>query len=421
MTLRHLGLGPSILGYLSLTAAAASAQGTAAATCSSYSHAEVNKVDLLFVVDNSRSMSDEQRALTDQIPKLIDAITTGQRFAGDPRPFRPVTDLHVGVVSTDMGIPGVEFPPSCSPDGGSDGRLLHAAPQETQLSCQREYPQYQSYRAHYDDRDALANAVACTASLGTEGCGIEQPLESAFKALWPKAPPAGSQQNPFRFISTTEAGTWGRGDRTEAQGGNYGFLRNDPDDPSLIAIVLLTDEEDCSVGETSHLQPRSQLAEDSPYWQQDINLRCYYNKQFLFDLERRYLDGLRALRPGREDLVFFSVIAGVPADLVSRDVLARTDFSDAAARDTFYDDILNDPRMQEAIDPSSNPGSGTGNLRPSCVRSVAGESGVSTAFPPRRLVSLARAFGKHGMVQSICQDDFGPAVDAIVDGLADHL
>jgi hypothetical protein len=360
-------------------------------------------------------MSGEQRALTDQIPKLIESLTTGRRHPGERRSFRPVTDLHGGVVSTDMGIPGVELAPSCHADGGPDGRLLHAPPQQTELSCDSEYPQYQSYQAaDGDDPDALANAVACTASLGTQGCGFEQPLESAFKALWP-------HENPFRFISISEQGTWGRGDLPEARGGNLGFLRNDEDDPSLIAIVVLTDEEDCSVRATEHLMPNNQLAEDSPYRAQDINLRCYYNKQFLYDIENRYLEGLRALRPGREDLVFFSVIAGVPADLVDSDVLARTDFSDADARDKLYDGILDDPRMQEELDPSTNPGTGQGNLRPSCVRAVEGENTVATAFPPRRLVSLARAFGEHGMVQSICQDDFGPAVEAIVDGLAAHL
>lgn len=416
MSLRHLGLGPSIFGCLSLTAVAASAQEAAAANGGVCSYAkEVDKIDLLFVVDNSASMAGEQRALTNQIPKLIETLTTGRRYLGDPKPFRPVTDLHVGVVSTDMGIPGVELPPTCHADGGPDGRLLHAAPQQTNLSCDSEYPQFQSYQAAYDDPDELASAVACTASLGTDGCGFEQPLESAFKALWP-------HKNPFRFISTTESGTWGRGDRSEAEGGNLGFLRNDPDDPSLIAIVVLTDEEDCSVKSTDHLKPNNQLAEDSPYRAQDINLRCYYNKQFLYDIENRYLAGLRALRPGREDLVFFSVIAGVPADLVDSDALARVDFSDADARDEFYDGILDDPRMQEEVDPTTSPGSGQGNLRPSCVRApAAGETTASTAFPPRRLVSLARAFGEHGMVQSICQDDFGPAVEAIADGLAGHL
>src|ERR1700748_677474 len=71
----------------------------------------VDKVDLLMMVDNSNSMAGEQGSLKDQFPSVIKVLTTGYRFDGDPDPFPPVKDLHVGVVSSDMGIPGVELPP----------------------------------------------------------------------------------------------------------------------------------------------------------------------------------------------------------------------------------------------------------------------------------------------------------------------
>ena len=261
-------------------------------------------------------------------------------------------------------------------------------------------------------------------ALGTGGCGFEQQLEAGFKALWPKQAldAAGKviMPNPYRFIATTEEGTWGRGDTPNEQGGNAGFSRGGPDDPSLLVVVLLTDEEDCSVKNTEHLKPNNQLPEDSPYRKEDINLRCYYHKEFLYDIRERYLKGLQRLRPGREDLVVFSAIVGVPPDLVSRGVLQSTDFSDTAAREAFYDAILSDARMQEVIDPSTSPGSGQGNLSPSCVRAQA-DGTVSTAYPPRRIVELARGFGKNGMVQSICQDDFTPALDSIIDTMAKPL
>jgi hypothetical protein len=413
MLLRHLGLGTSILG-LSLSAAAASAQGA-------ITPAAPTKVDLLFVVDDSNSMALKQQQLQAQIPKLIEALTSGQRFPGDPNPFPAITDLHVGVVSTDMGIPGVELPPSCRADGGEDGHLQFQPPgdPESTLVCESSYPQYQTYR-YPENAAAFTQAVACTSALGIGGCGFEQPLDAMLKALVPSKP-ATPGENVFRFISTTFENTYGRGDVPQAEGGNLGFLRNDPADPSLVAVVVLTDEEDCSVNETAHLKPNNQLPEDSPYRQQDINLRCYLNKEFLYDIQARYLNGLRSLRPGREDLVFFSVIGGVPTDLVSSDVLASTDFSDAIARETFYSNILNAPAMQEEIDPSTMPGSGMGNLRPSCSVAVPGQTQPALAYPPRRLVELARQFGEHGMVQSICQTDFEPAVAAIVDRLAAHL
>jgi hypothetical protein len=57
---------------------------------------------------------------------------------------------------------------------------------------------------------------------------------------------------------------------------------------------------------------------------------------------------------------------------------------------------------------------GTGNLRPSCLTTDDHGMINSGAAPPRRIVEVARGFGKNGVVQSICQDDFGPALDAII-------
>lgn len=83
---------------------------------------DVDKVDLLFVVDNSRTMEAKQRALQAQFPRLIRTLTSGQRVdaGGDlvGAPFPPVTDLHLGIVTSDMGpvatwlCPG-DMIPSC--------------------------------------------------------------------------------------------------------------------------------------------------------------------------------------------------------------------------------------------------------------------------------------------------------------------
>jgi hypothetical protein len=378
----------------------------------------VTKVDMLFMVDNSNSMAGEQASLRAQFPRLIRMLTSGERSPGDPDTFPPIEDLHVGVVSSDMGIPGVEFG-ACHADGGDDGRLQHTP---RGAGCAPSYPSFLSFddRA-MSDRAAFANDVGCIAALGTGGCGFEQQLEAPLKALWPSVLTDSSgnvvQPNPIRFLATTPQGQLGRGDRD-----NLGFLRNDPAlGLSLIAIVVVTDEEDCSVKSTEHLWPTALLPDDSPYKPEvDINLRCFDHPELSYALDR-YYNGFRALRPGNEELVTFAAIVGVPTDTVDSAALARVDLSDQASRDRFYDGILVDPRMQEQIDPSTHPGSGSGNLRPSCVRQVAGESEPSTAFPPRRIVELARRFGQNGIVQSICQDDFGPAMDAIIQMLWSDL
>lgn len=384
-----------------------------------------DKLDLLLVVDNSNSMAGEQAALRAQFPKLIQTLATGLRSQDDPEPFPPIKDMHVGVVSTDMGIPGVELPPSCHADGGDDGRLQNNA---HGVGCDEQYPSFLSFTndprlGPVANPEKFASDMGCIAQLGTGGCGIEMPLEAAFKAVWPKilADANGNMvDNPYRFIATVEDRTWGNGDSQT----NRGFLRNDfTQGQSLLAVVVVTDEEDCSVKDTSHLRPNNQLPQDSPFRMEDFNLRCFYHKEYLYDLEQRYYRGFRALRRGHEDKFVFAAIAGVPADLTQGDAITNVDFAsdDPASRDAFYNAILSDERMSERVDPSSKPGSGSGDLVPSCVRAVPGEDSPTTAFPPRRLVELAKLFGKSGTVQSICQDDLGPAADAIIVLIASHL
>src|SRR6185295_14481817 len=118
----------------------------------------------------------------------------------------------------------------------------------------------------------------------------------------------------------------------------------------------------------------------------------------------------------QENLVIFAAIAGVPPDLVTPEKLKDVDFSDKTARDSFYAGILGDKRMVEAVDPASMMNPGTGNLLPSCQ-----VTGRGKAYPPRRIVQVVQDFGENGVIQSICQEDFGPALDAIIAIIAKQL
>ena len=296
-------------------------------------------------------------------------------------------------------------------------------------NCDASYPTFLTYQAQTlstaanTTPDKLAADFGCIADVGTLGCGFEEQLEAPLKALWPQIYTDGSGNvitpNPVAFLSTTAQGTLGHGDQPAAQGGNLGFLRPD----SLLAIVIVTDEEDCSSKEQRFCSsPRGQLDPSSPYYNQDVNLRCFYNKAPQYDVKERYFKAFQNLRPDKKDLVVFAAIVGVPVDLVSSDARAAVKFKDPASRDAYYAQILADDRMVEKVDPSSNPGmgDGNGNLMPSCAGTDS--TGASTkAFPPRRIVQLAQLFGSNGIVQSICQPDFGPAMDAIIDLIINQL
>ena len=194
----------------------------------------IPKLDLLLVVDNSASMADEQLALRAQFPNLIRILTTGQRVPEDPDPAYPLQDLRVGVISSDMDLPGgVSASAGCRANGADDGRLQHAGRSQ---DCQTSYPSFLSFinepaLGPLTDAAQLTLDLACIGDLGTGGCGYEQQLEAPFKALWPKHQLDASGNavipNAYRFLSASEPGTWGRGDQPAAEGGNLGFLRND--------------------------------------------------------------------------------------------------------------------------------------------------------------------------------------------------
>lgn len=88
----------------------------------------VDKLDLLFMIDNSPSMADKQGVLADTIPRFVDrlvnphCVDANQAFvaalgpnetcpAGSSREFPPVTGLHIGVISSSLGGHGAD---SCS-------------------------------------------------------------------------------------------------------------------------------------------------------------------------------------------------------------------------------------------------------------------------------------------------------------------
>ncbi len=356
---------------------------------------EVRNLDLLFVVDNSGSMREEQEALQREFPKLIRALTTGDREGDGVVDFPPLESVHLGVVSSDMGLVGIQGIPGCE-NLGDDG-IMNNIPNPALPDCPASLPRFLTYTAGEHDPDETASDFACVAMLGSEGCGFEQQLEAGLKALWPATDPRVTFLGDLNGLGQT-----GHGDAE-----NAGFLRDAAgEDTSALGVIVVSDEEDCSSLDTVHFTPDIYLDPNDPLAMQDLNLRCFFNAHNLYPVDR-YINGFKALRPGLEQLVFFGAIVGVPPELVNEGALSMVNFEDEAAREEYYQGILDHPQMQEVPDPDRTPEQG-GNLTPSCST----ESG--RAYPPRRIVEVARGFGANAMVQSICQSDFGPAIDVIV-------
>ena len=177
------------------------------------------KLDLLFVVDNSGSMEQEQKNLADAFPKFMSSLLG----------FKLLLDLRVGVISTDLGAGSLYVDNACV-TGGDGGKLLKKA---SSAGCPLPTADYISLK--YTDGtksqsnvpgDQVVQAFGCMVKLGTDGCGFEQTLGSLRKALAP--------------------------------GTNPGFLRQD----AALAVVILTDEDDCTADNESLFDPSQQGLKD---------------------------------------------------------------------------------------------------------------------------------------------------------------
>jgi hypothetical protein len=225
-------------------------------------------VDLLFIIDNSLSMAEEQTLLKAQFTELMRVL---KEISGG------LPNVHIGVTSTDLGTLPYNIP-SCETPGGDNGKLMKGscanpvgqtwivdiepagctierndsnneslctATDCTATNCEpaaftvdgiskepagltfiaadaNQCPRCRNYVG-----EELEDVFACTADLGVHGCGFEQQLEGMYKTF--------------------------TGNNSE----NVGFFRED----SYWAIFFITDEDDCSAKNSEIFNPAGGIAD----------------------------------------------------------------------------------------------------------------------------------------------------------------
>ncbi|MEO8553852.1 MAG: hypothetical protein ABI678_27955, partial [Kofleriaceae bacterium] len=178
------------------------------------------KIDILFVIDDSSSMADKQTNLKANFPNFINVLNTIQ--GGLP-------DVHIGVVTSDLGTLGADgmtAPGVGGTTGGCNGQGKAGALQVYGAStlvtgkyiadapgATTAAPRVTNYTGN------LADAFKLMASAGANGCGFEQHIEAAKKALQP------------------------------SNVANAGFLRPE----AFLAVIFIADEDDCSMEHTTLL------------------------------------------------------------------------------------------------------------------------------------------------------------------------
>ncbi len=229
----------------------------------------IDKIDLLFVIDNSISMADKQQILSIAVPGLVerlvnpdcvqvdavgDVIARQPAGAGGECPeewdveFNPVDDIHIGVITSSLGGHGGDY---CSPNGplqwnetqNDRAHLLPTVRPELNLPAADPAGFLAWDPANVTREQLKADFAEHVRGAGEVGCGYEATLEAWYRFLVDPSPPLEMVVPEGGDIAVPAQDANGIiVDGTLLQQRDA-FLRPD----SLVAVIVLTDENDCSV------------------------------------------------------------------------------------------------------------------------------------------------------------------------------
>jgi hypothetical protein len=389
----------------------------------------VDKVDMLFVVDNSMSMKDKQAILQAAVPDLmarfvnpvcvnpegeeVDRPAGSTTCPGGSAPeFNAIKDINIGVITSSLG--GFGSDSDCLRDGRGGtydqtadmAHLMGSLPRGANTGGD-----FLQWRPNGDINVLTDNFTTQVGAAGEFGCGWEATMESWVRFLVDPYPYTEVVRAPCNASDT--ANSCGK-PKTDATGApevdqvllaqRQEFLRMD----SLLAVIMLTDENDCSfkVGgqqwllsdtvtadgrQSSTYRGSAQCAVDpndkccftcganppsgcdsagcevptypepsnlqGDFFEDQINLRCYKQKQrfgldFLYPVER-YSNALSldTICPAAPDLN----PEGCPGTVVDNPVFTRQEADGLKTRPkslVFFAGILGVPWQDLAIDPT---------------------------------------------------------------------
>jgi hypothetical protein len=300
-------------------------------------------IDIVFLVDKSPTMEDEQESLAANFPRFIEVLETIE--GGLP-------ELHLGVITQDIGaapytdercmgtgdggqLQGIARVPGCTPPTGNYISDLSDA----------DGDRIKNYTG------SLADTFSCIAQVGPDGCGFEQHLASLELALG----------------GTVAA--------------NNGFVRSG----AFLAVIVVSDEDDCSASDPGNLfNPGA--GNNGPLGP----LSDYRCAEFGWTCD----DG----SIGREPGTYESCVPNEAAQFVE-----HPDHYVEFLKELKQDDEL--VIVASIIGPSSpvtigtNDETGFTEVKPSCI------NGEQNAEPMPRLSYFGQQFPGRTIESSICDDD----------------
>ncbi len=389
----------------------------------------INKdVDILFVIDNSGSMAEEQALLSANFAAFIDVLEAPDVKA----------NYRIGVTTTDAGNPRC---PSATykPEGGrlvlsscvdraalgefafgdkdfsfacddfcgkadADVKIIGTATALDEEEKPRAWLESIEGKTNVEGFDSMVEAFQCYGPQGVAGCGFESHLESMYLSLAAASDPASA---------------------------NYGFIR----DTAILSVVVISDEVDCSFNPATKeiftsnkvfwTDPADPAPSSAMCW--NAGVKCegagpnYSDcRAENFDAKgnpgasdedavlqpiSKYVKFLQTIEDRKQAIdptqdVLVSMIAGVPVGYEKGDApLVYEDSADAKFQADF--------------------GIGPGCVLPSGDPLIADQ----TAVPPVRERQFAEAFevGDDKNLYSICQPSYRDALDAIAEKIRDQI
>jgi len=379
----------------------------------------VNKdVDILFVIDNSGSMGEEQATLAQNFASFINVLERPEVEA----------NYRIGITTTDNGNPW------CGTTGPEAGNLrlssclgreteftfngatvVNAFPEACEAVCPAEYGSIDVQPSAVDGQDDMAvrpwlesiegktnlpdglstvQAFQCFGPQGIDGCGFESHLESMWKAL------RRSQ------------------DQNEDE---YGFIRAN----AILSIVHVTDEADCSYNtdwDTIFLPEGDRVFWSDPMAASPTSAVCWNAGVAC--------DGMGNCDPVNLDASGAEVTeANADDDAVLRPIDRYTQI----VQELENNKQIITPEQQVLVALIGGVNSdGTATYAPSLMepefQSDFGigpgcSSAAGKAVPPVRMRAFAEAFkvGDARNMFSICDADYSPALEAIAEAIADQV
>jgi len=402
-----------------------------------------NQIDLLFVVDNSGTMGEEQLNLANQYANLITKLENLKDEDGQP----VGADVNIMVTTTDMWNPQCEGPwvkPDYEPAAGDP----------IDSSCSDRTQRFESHEGldftstctdvcttgavptdpfiHFNSNGnnvmggTPADALSCIGPQGVDGCGYEAPLESMIQALRPQA-------------------CWNDPDNCDDPNWNWverPFLRPD----AALAIVMITDEADCSMKNFNAMEAGAFLEGDAPTsavcWNAGVECtgfdpatgtyaECHSANRALdgslvsgpdFPADApalqplsRYTAFLEGLKADGKDVIMLGIL-GVP-EVTAHNELPPFEPTEGGVHSLEYRDwnqadlIPGDPDTVEAKTEKFGIGPGCTGYDAATMQST------GQAIPPVRIKEVCESLNSGDdvrcCIESICDDDFSPAIDCL--------